>query len=270
MEAFAAGTAAGPRVPGTAERGRTIAARGGVAAILPAKQGTNSGTADEPAVRITPHLHHVHPDGAATILLHDEHPLVATALQTPHGAVTAMIEVADHAPVPLREPVRGLLWLTGSLVLAHNDTARAAVLGVAEQRADPRLLDAGHGFVVLRMHPASIVLADAEGSGSLSTPEFTAAEPDPFHDREAHWLRHLDLSHRDVVGELRRHLPDELRGGHLRPLGIDRFGIRLRVEATDSDHDVRLPFTRPVATARELSAQLRHLVGCPFLAQQQR
>lgn len=265
METNAAEPGTGSRIPDVAERACTIAARVGTAAVVPARAGDTS-----TALRITPHLHHVHRDATVTLLLHDEHPLVATALQTPHGALTAMIEIADQAPVPLREPVRGLLWLTGQLGLADGDAAREATLAVAEERPDPRLLDAGHGFVVLRMTPASIVLADAEGSGSVSPAGFAAAVPDPFHDREAHWLRHLDMAHRDVVHQLRRHLPEELHGGNLRPLGLDRFGIRLRVEAADSDHDVRLPFPHPVETARDLGTALRHLLGCPFLAQQQR
>lgn len=254
------------RVPRVAERARTVAARVGSAAVTPAHGGENPGSAAH--LRITPHLHHVHPDGTVTLLLHDEHPLVATALHAPHGDLTAMVEVADHAPVTLREPVRALLWLTGRLRLAHDTAAREAVLAIAEHRPDPRLLDAGHGFVVLRLAPASIVLADGEGTGSITAAEFAAAAPDPFHDREAHWLRHLDVAHRDVMHQLRRHLPDELHGGNLRPLGLDRCGIRLRVETPDSDHDVRLPFPRPVATAPELATALRHLVGCPFLARQ--
>src|SRR5437016_3789319 len=93
-----------PATPGPAERARTIAARGGHAALLPS--GAHS-------ARIAPLLHHVHPDGTATVLLAAEHPLVDSAVQSPGGALTAMLEVADPTPVRLREPVRGLLWLTG-------------------------------------------------------------------------------------------------------------------------------------------------------------
>ncbi|MGH3438917.1 MAG: DUF2470 domain-containing protein [Sciscionella sp.] len=245
-----------PPIPSPAERARTIAARSSLCAVLPASS----------TERVVPHLHHVHPTGRATLLLPDEHALVVTALQAPHGAVTAMLELTDPAPVPLREPVRGLLWVTGMLRLRHGDAARRDVLAVAEQRPDPRLLDAGHGYVVLRLETASIVLADAEGTGALSPLEFTAASVDPFHNQEAQWLRHLEASHRDVVHLLSRHLPDSLRGGHIRPLGLDRLGLRLRVEAASTDHDVRLAFSHPVDTPRQLAAELRQLVGCPFLA----
>jgi hypothetical protein len=40
--------------------------------------------------------------------------------------------------------------------------------------------------------------------------------------------------------------PAALRRRRVRPLGIDRYGVRLRVENEDGDHDARLPFAQPV------------------------
>ncbi len=248
-----------PATPTPAERARTIARRGGRAALLPS---------NETAARIAPMLHHVHPDGSATMLLADEHPLVAAAWQAPRGELGAVLEVADPTPVRLREPVRGLLWLTGLLHLPEASEAHAAVLDVAEQRPDSRLLDAGHGATVLRLESASLVVADSEGTHPVGVAEFNDAAPDPFCLLEDGWLRHLELSHRDVVGPLTRHLPERLRGGHVRPLGLDRYGLRLRVESADGDHDVRLAFTRPVTGHDDLGLELRRLVGCPFLVEQ--
>lgn len=248
-----------PATPTPAERARTIARRGGRAALLPSS---------ETSARIAPMLHHVHPDGSATILLADEHPLVGAAWQAPRGELGAVLEVADPTPVRLREPVRGLLWLTGPLQLPDAEAARAAVLEVADQRPDSRLLDAGHGATVLRLESVSLVVADSEGTDPVAACDFSDATPDPFCLREDEWLRHLELSHRDVVGLLMRHLPEQLRGGHVRPLGLDRYGLRLRVEGADGDHDVRLAFAEPVSCAEELGVALRRLVGCPFLVEQ--
>lgn len=245
-----------PPAPHPAERARTIAALGGRATLLPACG----------ADRITPLLHHIHGDGSVSVLMTDDHPLVGAAWQAPRGEVPTMVEIVDQAPVPLREPVRGLLWITGWLRALSADEARALAVLVAEDRPDPRLLDLGHGSTMLRLDPATMVLADAESTHSVRLDAFTDATPDPFASFEAGWLRHLEISHTDVVGALARHLPKELRGGHLRPLGLDRFGLRLRVEAIDADHDVRLAFSRPVSTPDELSDELRRLVGCPFLA----
>ncbi|GLZ32587.1 hypothetical protein Lesp02_47750 [Lentzea sp. NBRC 105346] len=245
-----------PPAPHPAERARTIAARSGPAALLP-----QSGT------RTSPLLHHVHPCGTTLLLLPDEHPLVAALWQEPHAEATAMLEIADQAPVPLREPTRGLLWITGWIQALDGDEARRAALAVADVRPDPRLLDVGHGATALRLNPASLVVADAEGTCSLRPEQFAEAAPDPFCRNEDHWLRHLEIAHSDVVGLLARHLPEELRGGNVRPLGLDRFGLRLRVETLDQDHDVRIAFSRPVGTPQELAGELRRLMGCPFLTQ---
>ncbi len=177
-----------------------------------------------------------------------------------------MVELVDLSPVPLREPVRGLLWITGRLAPVGLDAARDLAVGLAADRPDPRLLDLGHGATMLRLTPISMVVADADGTHPVTPATFAASAADPFCHQEAGWLRHLELSHADVVHTLRRHLPAALHGGHLRPLGLDRYGLRLRVEALEGDHDVRLAFERPIATMDELSAQLRRLVGCPFLA----
>lgn len=252
-----------PPCPGPADRARTIAVRGGRATLLrsgaepPCPENADSG-----AERIEPHLHHVHADGSVTVLLADDHPLIASVRA---ADVPAMVEIADRAPVALREPVRGLLWITGWLRLRTPAQARADVLAVADARPDTRLLDVGHGVSALRLTPASLVLADSEGTDSLRPADFGAATPDPFCRSEDHWLRHLELAHRDVVGMLTRLLPEHLRGGHVRPLGLDRYGLRLRVELAYDDHDVRLAFAEPVDTPGALGAELRRMVGCPFL-----
>src|SRR5690606_39406712 len=61
------------------------------------------------------------------------------------------------------------------------------------------------GASLLRLQTASLVLADAEGSEPVEPDAFREAEPDPFCLLEDTWLRHLELTHRDVVGLLSRH-----------------------------------------------------------------
>ena len=82
---------------------------------------------------------------------------------------------------------------------------------------------------------------------------------------ESCWLQHLEAAHHDVVDRLAARLPSTLRRGRVRPLGLDRYGVRLRIESADGDHDVRLPFTRPVNDVTALSQAIRVLMGCPFL-----
>ncbi|MCV7080267.1 DUF2470 domain-containing protein [Mycolicibacterium insubricum] len=82
---------------------------------------------------------------------------------------------------------------------------------------------------------------------------------------ESGWLRHLDAAHQDVIGRLAARLPSTLRQGRVRPLGLDRYGMRLRVESDSGDHDIRLPFPAPVDDIAGLSKAIRILMGCPFV-----
>jgi hypothetical protein len=239
-----------PPTPSPAERARTIAMRNGPATLVPTSSGE----------RVVPRLHHVHSSGSVSVVLPEAHPLTGRE-DTP-----VMLELTDPAPVELRETVRGLLWITGWLRPLNDTAARARALAIAETRPDPRLLDVGHGTRLLRLTPASMVLADADGTHSLRPHMVSAATPDPFHAYETEWLRHLATAHPDVMAQLARHVPEELRDGRIRPLGLDRFGLRLRVETLAEDHDVRLAFSRPVACPAELAGELRRLLGCPFLA----
>jgi hypothetical protein len=47
-------------------------------------------------------------------------------------------------------------------------------------------------------------------------------------------------------------------------LSLDRYGLRLRVETDNGDHDVRLPFPKPVDDVTGLNRGIRILMGCPF------
>ncbi len=101
----------------------------------------------------------------------------------------------------------------------------------------------------------------------LAPVDLAAARPDPFCHLEKHWLAHLEHAHPQVFTALARHLPTPLRDARdarVRPLGVDRCGLRLRVEIGDQDHDVRLAWEHPITTPEELRAQLQRLVGCPF------
>jgi hypothetical protein len=68
-----------------------------------------------------------------------------------------------------------------------------------------------------------------------------------------------------VVDRLAGRLPVAMRRGRVRPLGLDRYGVRLRVENDEGDHDVRLAFANPVDDVTGLSQAIRILLGCPFL-----
>jgi hypothetical protein len=245
-----------PPAPTAAERARSLAARGGTACLV----GTG-------AAQATPLVHHVRADGSAVLLLDDAEPVLDAIRAAPGGEFSAMLEVTDHAPVDLREPVRGLLWITGRMRVPGPEIARRIALQVADVRPHPDLLNLGHGATLVRLDPGSAVLSDAEGCAALSPVDLAAAWPDPFCCYEGHWLAHLEESHPDVLDVLVRHLPPalrDLRGARVRPLGVDRFGLRLRVEAPGRDHDVRIAWLEQATTVGELREQMQRLMGCPM------
>lgn len=234
----------GPGAPGSA-------GRGGVASLV--------GTGYPPS---TPAAHHVWADGSAALLLTDDDPLLPRAT----SGTPVMLELRDRAPVDLREPVRALLWITGQLTVPAPDAARRIAATIADVRPDPALLDLGHGTTLVRLTPGSVVLSDAEGTAALAPVTLAAARPDPFCRYEQMWLAHLERAHPEVFEALGRHLPPALRGAAIRPLGVDRCGLRLRIETGHRDHDVRLRWEHDIATVDELRAQLQVLLGCPHRA----
>lgn len=249
-----------PPAPTDAERARSVAVRGGTASLV--------GTGAAPT---TPLVHHVRADGSAVLVLDDHEPLLDLVRAGGGNGAAVMLELTDHAPVDLREPVRALLWITGMLRIPHPVCARRIALGVAEARPHPGLLDLGHGATLVRLDPGSAVLSDAEGSAAFVPVDLAAAHPDPFCRYEAHWLAHLEQSHPTVFDALRRYLPAALRDvrdARVRPLGVDRLGLRLRIEAPARDHDVRLAFETEATTIDDLRTQMSILVGCPFGTQE--
>ncbi|MBL1073312.1 DUF2470 domain-containing protein [Nocardia sp. 2] len=196
-------------------------------------------------------------------------PMTSTAAMLISGTGStgspAVLELTDHAPVQLREPVRALVWLRGWVHSVPAQSQRALATAVAEDHPAPELLDVGHTSILMRLVIDSAVVADSTGADSVGREQLRQAQADPFCGMEAAWLQHLQADHADIVDRLARNLPGHLRRGALvHPLAIDRYGITLRVEASDRDHDVRLSFNSPADDVEALSRAVRLLAGCPF------
>ena len=120
-------------------------------------------------------------------------------------------------------------------------------------------------YALMRLEIASVVVTDAAGAEPVSVEDLLAAPPDPFCEIESTLLCHLATAHNDVVARLVSKLPAPLRRGQVRPLGLDRHGVRFRIEGNDGDHDIRLPFHKPVDDMTGLSQAIRALMGCLFV-----
>jgi hypothetical protein len=254
--------------PTTAERIRSTCIRAGGALL-----------AVEGAEPLTTPLHHLLGDGSFAVAVPVGGAVATQLVDWQPGAAQAVLELADYAPLPLREPVRSLVWVRGRLRQVPLPTVRGVLDGIAAEDPNPALLQvqtlgsapvADQGaddtrYLLARLEIESVVVTDATGAEAVDVGALLAARPDPFCAFESCWIRHLDTAHRDVVARLAARLPAGLRRGDVRPLGVDRYGVRLRVESADGDRDVRLPFRQPVDDVTGLGQAIRMLMGCPFV-----
>ncbi len=243
--------------PTTAERIRSTCVRAGGALL-----------AVERAEPLTTPLHHLLADGSFAVGVPVDVELA--------GGAQAVLELADYAPLPLREPVRSLVWIRGWLHPVPSSEVYGMLDLIAAEHPHPALLqvqtpDSGPvasgdtRYLLARLEIGSVVVTDATGAEAVDAAALLAARPDPFCGFESCWIRHLDSDHRDVVARLAARLPARLRRGDVRPLGVDRYGMRLRVESADGDRDIRLPFHKPVDDVTGLGQAIRVLMGCPFV-----
>jgi Domain of unknown function (DUF2470) len=254
--------------PTTAERIRSTCVRANGALL-----------AVDGAEPLTTPLHHLLGDGSFAVTVPVGGATATQLADCQPGGAQAVLELADYAPLPLREPIRSLVWIRGRLQQVPLTTVHGLLDRIAAEHPNPALLQvhtdraaavADHSaddtrFLLARLEIESVVVTDATGADAVDVRTLLAARPDPFCVFESCWIRHLDTAHRDVVARLAARLPAGLRRGDVRPLGVDRYGVRLRVESADGDRDVRLPFRQPVEDVTGLSQAIRVLMGCPFV-----
>ncbi len=217
-------------------------------------------------------VHHLLDDGSFAITVPACGPVRSLLQSSGAAGVQAVLELTDYAPLPLREPVRSLVWVRGRLQQVPAETLAPLLDLIATQDPNPALLQVNTGpetaddsYVLLQLEIESVVVADSTGAESVTLGALLQARPDPFCAMESCWLQHMEAAHRDVVERLATRLPMALRHGRVRPLGLDRYGVQLRIENADGDHDVRLPFAKPVDDVTGLNQAIRILMGCPFL-----
>ncbi|MBE2999677.1 DUF2470 domain-containing protein [Nocardiopsis sp. HNM0947] len=235
-------------VPSPAERARSVLARPNPATV----------TSSDRSLHLTGPVCHTTPQGEVTLLVPDRHMVLA---EIGAGTLEATLEFTDTAPVDLRDSTRSLLWINGTLRVPPRSEARNLALAVSDQDPDERLLDLGHGRTMVTLAPDLVVHSDHDGCHLITPAEFAGAPADPFGRWEGPWLRHLEDSHPDVLWGLVAHCPEPLPQGRPRPLGVDRHGLRLRLEGPEGDHDVRICFRRPARTPDDVAHEVQQMAG---------
>ena len=218
-------------------------------------------------------VHHLLDDGSFAITVPVGCLVADLSLAAGTAGVPAVLEMTDYSPLPLREPVRSLVWIGGRLQAVPATDMPELLDLIAAADPNPALLqvnctenvDGDPRLTLVRLEVESVVVADSTGAEAVGLGALLQARPDPFSGMEYCWLQHLEIAHRDVIDRLAERLPNTLRRGRVRPLGLDRYGVRLRVENDEGDHDVRLAFAKPVDDITGLSQAIRILMGCPFL-----
>lgn len=260
--------------PTAAERVRSAFVRGQVTLRGEGSVLTVAGSAP-----VSTPLHHVLADGSVAVAAPSDSALAGMAVGGGRAGVPTMLELIDCAPLTLRDSVRMLVWAWGTLQPVPLLSVSGLLDAIAAEDPNPALLqidtaasamstaavdDSETRYQLLRLQLNSIVATDATGAEPVAVDAVRAAQPDPFSGLETYWIRHLESDHADVVERLASRLPKSSHRGDVRPLGLDRYGIRFRVEGIDGDADFRLPFPRPVDDVAGLSKAIRILMGCPF------
>ncbi|MFF8831878.1 DUF2470 domain-containing protein [Streptomyces sp. NPDC015131] len=188
--------------------------------------------------------------GRLTLRLPDYCRLAAAVACAPRGDLAAMLQFTDVTPTSVRDRVRARVTLSGWLT--HEDGARGTEDGL-----------------VLRLDPVRATLDTGDGAYGVGLDELVLAEADPLAGHEAALLLHLTDDHPDAVAHLTRLVePRHLHGvRRVVPVGIDRYGVTLRLEHARAHADVRLPFRAPLRRAADFGDRIQALLAaahaCP-------
>jgi hypothetical protein len=180
--------------PTTAERIRSAFARAGGAML--AVEGLEP--AESP-------VHHLLEDGSFAITVPIDGAVAHMAVSAGADGVQAVLEMTDYAPLPLREPVRSLVWIRGRLHDVPSGEVSALLDLIAAEDPNPALLQVNSGpadsekdtrYALMRLEIDSVVVADSTGAESVGLSALLGARPDPFCAMESCWLQHMESAHR--------------------------------------------------------------------------
>ncbi|MEV0374396.1 DUF2470 domain-containing protein [Streptomyces sp. NPDC050636] len=195
-------------------------------------------------------LHTVDDKGQLRLRLPDHSPLRPPAAGAPSATPAALVEFTDIAPTVVRERVRARVALSGWLTPTDPG-------GDAD------------GGVLHRLDIARATLETATDIVAVRLDELALAAADPLAIEEAAMLTHMADDHPDMVALLTRLADPRLLQGAVRvqPFALDRYGITLRCEYTQSHCDFRFVFSTPVRGAAQAGEQIRVLLAaaqsCP-------
>ncbi|SNR60698.1 hypothetical protein [Blastococcus mobilis] len=235
------------RQPPAAERARTVAARPTSSLCL-----AGSGICQLWGAATTA-------DGDVLVVVPIDGAVMDALRNSPLGDVPARLIVTDRTPFPLPHPVRGLLQLSGWIAPVPADDVPRLVLDFADAYPCESLFDVGLTATLVRLDLAEVVLEDAGGTTDIEPEDYLAARPDAISAAETE----LMTAECDALGRLCRRVQRWAgRQDDVRLLGLDRFGVRFRVQSRQGCYDLRVPFASPLESPAGFAAAVGHLLTC--------
>jgi hypothetical protein len=233
--------------PPAAERARTVAAKPAASlhiagmGICQLWAATTTGCGD--VLLVVPR------DGAVTSALRN----------SPLGDVPARLTVTDRTPLPLRHPIRGLVQLSGWLTPVRTEDLPRLLLDFADAYACDSLFDVGLSAILVRLDLAEVLLEEAGTSNDIAPEDFLSARPDAVSGAEAELMAVECDALRLLRGRVQQWTG---RQDDVWLLGVDRFGVRFRVESRRGCYDLRVPFAFPLDGPAGFSAAVADLLAC--------
>ncbi|TQN35671.1 hypothetical protein FHU33_4899 [Blastococcus colisei] len=185
--------------------------------------------------------------------------VMAALARSPLGDVPARLTVIDRAPLPLRHPVRGLVQLSGWITPVPADDVPRLVLDFADAYPCDSLFDVGLSATLARLDLADVVLEEAGISSDVEPEDFLGAHPDPVSAVEMDLMGAEGRALARLCGRVQRWAG---RHDDVRLLGLDRFGVRFRVQSRSGCYDLRVPFASPLDGPAGFAAAVEHLLTC--------
>lgn len=233
--------------PSPAERARSVAARPSAALHV-------LGTGTTPALAAT-----TTPDGRTFVVVANAGPLLPALRHSSVGDLPARLTVTDRAPGPSPQPVRALVELAGWLTPVPAADVPAAVLTFADSCPCDALFDVGLTATLLQLDVAEVVLHESHAVDQVEPEDFAAAALDPVTAAEA------DLLATEAAALARLRVRVQAWAGRsddVSLLGLDRFGVRFRVESLRGGYDVRVAFPEPLSGREQFAPAVRRLLTC--------
>jgi Protein of unknown function (DUF2470) len=163
--------------------------------------------------------------------------VIPAVTESPCGhSAPAVVEIADAAPLPVRDRIRCRVRIHGYAAFAP---------------------DGDEGLLV---RPLAVELEVDGTSTPIDLALLTNENVDPFATAEAAMLSHLANGHPSELGAMRRLLPARLHDARVTPLALDSEGLTLRAESGARHRDVRLSFSAPATGPEDLLDRLQELV----------